>query len=322
MSWRPSCSLGTARLRARMLARARGFFADRNVLEVETPIISRAAVTDPHIESIPAILGNNDARLAWLRTSPEFCMKRLLAAGWPDIYEIGKVFRRGEAGARHQPEFTMVEWYRLEYRLQDIVRDTVDFATALLEAQHLPRPAETIDYREAFRRYGGVDTEAPVAELAQACGADDRLAAAVGEERDDWLDLVLATRIAPQFPADRLTVLRHYPKSQAALARLCPEDPSVADRFEVFLGPLELANGFVELRDPAEQSARFDADQARRQQAGQPVRPRDERLLAALQHGLPVCAGVAVGFDRLVMINAKADEIRRVKTFAFEEDEA
>lgn len=321
MSWRPSCSLETARLRAHMLAGARGFFAERNVLEVETPILSRAAVTDPHIESIAAILGNNDARLAWFRTSPEFCMKRLLAAGWPDIYEIGKVFRGGEAGACHQPEFTMVEWYRLGHGLQDIVRDTVGFVTALLEAQRLPRPAETIDYREAFRHYGDVDTEAPVAALAQACGADDRLAAAVGEERDDWLDLVLATRIAPQFPADRLTVLRHYPKSQAALARLCPEDPSVADRFELFLGPLELANGFVELRDPVEQSARFDADQARRRQAGQPVRPRDERLLAALEHGLPVCAGVAVGFDRLVMINAKADEIRRVQTFAFEEDE-
>ena len=322
MSWRPSCSLETARLRARLLARARDFFASRDVLEVETPVFSRAAVSDPHIESIAAICGKDPARLAYLRTSPEFCMKRLLAAGWPDIYEIGKVFRGGEAGARHQPEFTMVEWYRLGFGLQEIVGDTLDFVSALLEERRLHLPAATLDYRDAFRRFAGVDAGAPIAALAEACGADDRLADAMGEERDDWLDLVLATRIAPQFPADRLTVLQHYPESQAALARLCPDDPAVADRFEVFLGPLELANGFVELRDAVEQSARFDADQARRQQAGQPLRPRDERLLAALRHGLPACAGVAVGFDRLVMINAMADDIRRVQTFAFEEEDA
>ena len=322
MSWRPSCSPETGRLRARMLAGARAFFAERDVLEVETPVFSRAAVSDPHIESIAAIVGPDPARLGYLRTSPEFCMKRLLAAGWPDIYEIGKVFRGGEAGARHQPEFTMVEWYRLGFGLREIVSDTVDFVSALLEGDRLRLPAETLDYREAFRRYAGVDTEAPIAALAQACGADERLAGAVGDARDDWLDLVLATRIAPRLPADKLTVLQHYPRSQAALARLCPDDPAVADRFEVFLGSLELANGFVELRDAAEQSARFDADQARRQQSGQPVRPRDERLLAALAHGLPVCAGVAVGFDRLVMINAMADDIRRVQTFSFEEEDA
>lgn len=322
MSWRPSCSLETARLRAGMLARARDFFAERNVLEVETPVLSRAAVSDPHIESIAAMAGPDPARLAWLRTSPEFCMKRLLAAGWPDIYEIGKVFRGGEAGARHQPEFTMVEWYRLGFGLQEIVGDTLDFVSALIGERRLRRPADTLEYGEAFRRYAGVDTAAPVAALAAACGADDRLADAMGEARDGWLDLLLATRVAPQFPADRLTVLRHYPESQAALARLCPDDPAVADRFEVFLGPLELANGFVELRDAAEQAARFDADQARRQQAGQPVRPRDERLLAALRHGLPACAGVAVGFDRLVMIDAMADDIRRVQTFVFEEEDA
>ncbi len=323
MSWRPSCDLETARLRARMLAAAREFFAARQVLEVETPVLARAAVSDPHIESIAATLGKDAARLMYLRTSPEFCMKRLLAAGWPDIYELGKVFRGSEAGARHQPEFTMAEWYRLGFGLGDIVRDTLEFITALLDARRLSGPAETIDYREAFQRYAGIDTDAaPIRALAEAGRADDRLAAALGDERDAWLDLVLATRIAPRFPADRLTVLRHYPRSQAALARLCPDDAAVADRFEVFYGELELANGFVELQDAGEQSARFDADQARRRQAGLPVRPRDERLLAALAHGLPACAGVAVGFDRLVMINAMANDIRRVQTFAFEEEDA
>lgn len=322
MSWRPSCDLETARLRARMLAAARGFFAARNVLEVETPLLSRAAVSDPHIESVAALLGGEDSPLMYLRTSPEFCMKRLLAAGWPDIFEIGRVFRASEAGARHQPEFTMIEWYRRRFGLRDIVRDTVELIAALLDERHLRAPAEEIEYREAFRRYAGVDVEtAPIAALAQASGADQRLAAALGEQRDDWLDLILATRVAPNFRGDRLTVLRHYPRGQAALARLCPADPAFADRFEVFFGELELANGFVELRDAAEQSARFDSDQSRRRQAGRPVRPLDERLLAALAHGLPDCAGVAVGFDRLVMINALADDIRRVQAFAFEDTE-
>lgn len=321
MTWRPSCDPETARLRAGMLAAAREFFAARDVLEVQTPVFSRAAVSDPHIESIAALVGRDAARLVYLRTSPEFCMKRLLAAGWPDIFEIGKVFRAGEAGARHQPEFTMAEWYRLGFGLRDIVRDTVAFIAALLDARHLRGPVEEIDYRQAFRRYADLDpAAAPIPALAEACGADARLAAALGERRDDWLDLVLAMRIAPQFPGDRLTVLRHYPLSQAALARPCPDDSSVADRFEVFFGSLELANGFVELRDAQEQSARFEADQARRHAEGKPVRPRDERLLAALAHGLPACAGVAVGFDRLVMINALSDDIRRVQTFAFEED--
>lgn len=320
MSWRPSCELATARRRARMRTKAREFFAARDVLEVETPAFSRAAVSDPHIESIEARL-DAGATLRYLRTSPEFCMKRLLCAGWPDIFEIGKVFRGGEAGARHQPEFTMIEWYRLGFGLGDIVQDTVEFLTELIDARHLAGPPEAIEYHAAFRQYAGVDAAAPIPALAAACGADARLAAALGERRDDWLDLALATRIAPQLPGDRLTVLRHFPRSQAALARLCPDDASVADRFEVFLGDLELANGFVELRNAKEQAERFEADNARRRRAGQPVRPRDERLLAALEHGLPACAGVAVGFDRLVMINEMTDDIRRVQTFAFEEQD-
>lgn len=320
MSWRPACSVETARRRAAMLARARAFFAARDVLEVETPAMSPAAVSDTHLESIEAHLVLDPGNPQYLRTSPEFAMKRLLCAGFPDIYEIGRVFRDGEAGARHQPEFTMVEWYRLGFGLREIIADTLEFLVALLDERHLARPAEQLDYRDAFRRFAGLDPfDAPIAALAAAAGADERLSAALGDRRDDWLDLVLATRIAPQFPADGLTVLRHYPASQAALARLCPADLAVADRFEVFRGELELANGFVELRDATEQSERIERDQAQRRAAGLPVRPRDERFLAALFHGLPPCAGVAVGFDRLVMINEMADDIRSTRTFAFED---
>lgn len=318
MEWRPTCDVETARRRAAMLARARAFFAARDVLEVETPALSPAAVSDPHLESVEARLAVDRGRRRYLRTSPEFSMKRLLCAGYPDIYEIGRVFRDGEAGARHSPEFTLAEWYRSGFELCGIVADTLDFLAALIDERHLARPPEQLDYREAFRRFAGLDPfEASLAALAEAAGADASLSAALAERRDDWLDLVLATRITPCFAPDGLTVLRHYPASQAALARLCPSDPAVADRFEVFRGELELANGFVELRDAAEQAARIEQDQARRREAGLPVRPRDDRFLAALAHGLPPCAGVAVGFDRLVMINEMADDIRRVQTFAY-----
>lgn len=320
MSWRPSSTVETAERRARMLAKARDFFAARQVLEVDTPALSRAAVSDPHIESIEARLAGHPGTPCYLHTSPELCMKRLLCAGFPHIYEICKVWRDGEAGPRHQPEFTLVEWYRLDFSLRGIVEDAVDFLCTLIEARHLPLPAEEIEYRDAFERLAGVDpARSPIAALAEACDAEGRLVAALGDRRDDWLDLILATRVAPQFPSDRLTVLKHYPQSQAALARLCPADPSVADRFEIFLGDLELANGFVELQNAPEQMQRIDADQARRRQAGKPLRPRDDRFIAALEHGLPPCAGVAVGFDRLVMINEMTDDIRRVQTFAFED---
>lgn len=247
-------------------------------------------------------------------------MKRLLCAGFPDIFEIGRVFRDGEAGARHQPEFTLIEWYRLGFGLDDMIEDTLALLARLIDERHLRSPPEVLEYRGAFRDLAGLDPfEAPVAALAGAADADAGLRAALGARRDDWLDLVLATRVAPRFAKDRLTVLRHYPASQAALARLCPADPAVADRFEVFFGDLELANGFVELADAGLQAARFERDQARRRETGLPRRPVDDRLLAALGHGLPACAGVAAGFDRLAMINEMMDDIARVQTFAFED---
>ena len=183
-------------------------------------------------------------------------------------------------------------------------------------------PAEApvqLDYRDAYLAATGLDTRsANIAELADAACADADLRAAIGEERDDWLDLLLATRVAPEFAPDRLTVLKHYPASQAALARLCPNDPQVADRFEVFLGPVELANGYVELTDATEQAARIVTDNQQRARRGRPVRPIDADLLAALESGLPECAGVAMGFERLQMVHDKTDDIRDVIAFAFE----
>ena len=316
--WRPAAGVETARRRAAMLAAARRFFDERDILEVDTPAMSRAAASDPHIDSIRAQLDLIPGEDHYLRTSPEFAMKRLLCAGYPDIYEIARVFRDGEVGARHQPEFTLVEWYRHGFSLQDMMRETIEFLERLLESEHLSQPATYRAYREAFRECSDIDPmTADLAALQEAADADARLVAALGASRDDWLDLLLATRVAPTFARDGLTVLHHYPASQAALARLSPSDPSAAERFEVFHGRLELANGFVELADASEQAARFERDQAIRRDHGKPTRPLDQQFLAALGAGLPACAGVAIGFDRLLMINEGTDDITDVVSFAF-----
>lgn len=317
--WRPSCGLEAARRRAAMLAAVRRFFAERGVLEVDTPLLSAATVSDPHIESLCVVSGGGRQR--YLQTSPEYFMKRLLCAGWPDIYQVCKAFRDGEAGRRHRLEFTLIEWYRLGFDLPAIMRETAALIESLLAAR-VRRDAEYLEYAEAFRRHAGVEAAAAdVDELAAAAGADGRMRAALGADRDAWLDLLVTGRVAPGFPRDRLTVLYHYPASQSALARLCPADPAVADRFEVFLGELELANGFVELRDPAEQRRRFEHNLARRRERGQPRHPLDERFIAALEAGLPECAGVAVGFDRLLMLDRMAEDIAEVWTFSEEADE-
>lgn len=320
--WRPASGPEAAASRAVLMRRLRASFEEAGVLEVNTPALSSAAVSDTQIESFEIADSTVSKRPLFLHTSPEFCMKRLLADGYPDIFSICRVFRDGEAGRRHQPEFTMIEWYRLGMNLGDIIDNTLRvIRRALDDKAPVAEPVQR-DYREAVLDATGLDPlSADTQSLASAVGADDRLRAAIGEEKDDWLDLLLTTRVVPGFANDRLTVLKHYPASQAALARLCPADPRVADRFEVFLGPVELANGYVELADATEQLARIAADNEARTRRGRPVRPVDSNLIVALESGLPECAGVAMGFERLQMIHDKTDHIRNVLTFAFEPDE-
>jgi lysyl-tRNA synthetase class 2 len=318
--WRPSSGYSTAQRRAYMLSAARQYFAAQEILEVETPALSRHAVSDPQIESVGSTLLVDPANEYFLRTSPEFAMKRLLCAGYPDIYEICKVFRDGEVGRRHQPEFTMIEWYRRNFGLQEIIGDTIALIATLLNAEQLTADPVQLSYDEAFQGFVGLNPrEALIDDLATAAKADASLCNSVGMNRDDWLNLILSNEVSTQFADDRLTVLYHYPASQAALARICPDNESVADRFEVFLGSLELANGYVELTDAAEQRRRFADDQRLRKELGRKTRPLDEQLLAALENGLPECAGVAVGFDRLLMINEGRDDIRAVQSIAFKE---
>ena len=316
--WRPASGPEVARRKAAMLRRIRHYFATQGVLEVDTPALSRSAVSDVQIESLEVRSGQCPGPL-YLHTSPEFMMKRMLADSWPDIYSISRVFRDDEWGPRHQPEFTLLEWYRLDFDLGDIVDDAVRLIATALDAPKLADSATVVDYRDAFLSVLALDpASASIRDMSAAANADADLVAAIGTERDDWLDLMMSTRIAPQFAKDCLTVVRHYPASQAALARTCPVDASVADRFEVFIGDMELGNGYVELTDAEEQSARMAADQASRERRGRPVRPRDQALIDALRHGLPECAGVAVGIERLQMIYEKTNDIRNVIPFLFE----
>jgi lysyl-tRNA synthetase class 2 len=310
--WRPTSGPEVATQRAELLSRARQYFTDNKVLAVDTPTLSSAAATDPHISSLSA--GTSDL---FLHSSPEFHMKRLLAGGYPDIYSICRVYRDGEQGRNHLPEFTMIEWYRLAFDLNGIIDDTLRFIEHVLEKTAVFETAVNIEYAQAFVENLGVDPlTTSVGELAEIAEADAALRASLGDNRDDWLDLIMATKIVPLFGRDHLTVVQHYPASQAALARICPSNDRFADRFEIYCGALELANGYVELTDAQEQAVRMDRDLKDRQARGLPTVPRDEQLIAALTAGLPDCAGVALGFERLHMLAANTDDIRNVVGFA------
>lgn len=310
--WQPTASLANLKLRAELLTKLRAFFAARGVLEVETPALSRAGTTDRHIHSYAA--DDSAGGRFYLHTSPEFPMKRLLAAGYGDIYQVCKVFRRGEAGRRHNPEFTMVEWYRLGFDHHRLMAEVADLLTALLPELG---PPEYLTYGEAFQRHAGLDPFTAQPEDCAAVLRSDGLEPPAGGEldRDGWLDLLAGEIVYPALGQRRLTFIYNYPASQAALARIWPGEPPVAERFEAFVNGVELANGFHELADAAEQRRRFQQDQAYRAAKGLAGVPLDERLLAALSAGLPDCAGVALGFDRLVMIAAAAGSLEEVIAF-------
>ncbi|MBI5451391.1 MAG: EF-P lysine aminoacylase GenX [Gammaproteobacteria bacterium] len=321
-SWRPTVTLPVMRQRARLLATLRAFFASRDVLEVETPLLSQAAVTDRHLDSLvtDVQVPGQGLRRYYLQTSPEFAMKRLLASGSGPIYQIARVFRNGERGRLHNPEFTMLEWYRPGYDHHALM-DEVD---ALLQALELvPAPAR-FSYAEAFRNYAGVDPFVnDIARLRHCLVAHDvDVSAALHDQaRDSWLDLILTHVIEPQWRRQALNCyLYDYPPSQAALARIrhSPGLPAVAERFELYLHGIEVANGYHELTDVNEQRRRFLHDLALRQQQQLPQVPVDDRLLAALQAGLPACAGIAIGIDRLLMVLAGVDTLQQVMCFPLE----
>ncbi|WP_233843905.1 EF-P lysine aminoacylase EpmA [Dyella sp. 2HG41-7] len=304
--------------RAKLYAMIRAFFSERGVLEVETPILSAAGNTDPNIESFNAPFhGHVDAgsRERWLRTSPEYSLKRLLADGVGDCYELGRVFRNGEAGERHNPEFTMLEWYRVGWNHRHLMEETIALVEAALALVGSRVEVLIEGYRQLFLDELGLDPlHAEIDELREPLAKYDINPS--GLTRDDWLDLLITHELQPAFPRDRITVIHDYPASQSALARVRPGDPPLAERFELYLGPYELANGYHELNDAVEQRARFERDNARRRERGLREMPIDEQLLAVLER-MPDCAGVAVGIERLLMCMAGTDKIADVLAFPF-----
>jgi len=306
------------RLRARLYEMIRGFFAERGVIEVETPVMSAAANTDPNIESFSTrFSGHVDAgaRERWLRTSSEFAQKRLLAAGIGDCYELGRVFRNGEAGRRHNPEFTMLEWYRVGWDHRQLIDETIALVQGALGLGGTVAEVYATTYRDLFIDAVGFDPMAADEQQLRRALHGMRVHDE-GLGRDDRLDLLLTHRIQPAFPAGRITVVYEYPASQCALAKIRADDPPVAERFELYVGQHELANGYHELTDAAEQRARFERDNARRRSRGLAELPLDENLLNALG-SLPDCAGVALGIERLLMAMTGSEDIRTVLAFPF-----
>ncbi len=307
--WQPCSSLELIKQRAHLLLRARDFFQNNNLLEVETPLLAAHTVTEPNIESIRLTLQDS---AKYLQTSPEYAMKRLLAAGVPDCYQICKAFRLGENGIRHNSEFTLLEWYRLDYDLQQIIQDTLSLCRHMSDKLQLNK---IISYQQALHDALGISladlSRAFLIAQAQAQGmvSSDQLSDA------QLLDFVFSKCVTTHFSAEGLTVVYGYPAAQAALAKINNDTPATADRFEVFWQDLELANGYVELTDPVEQLARFQQDQALRAAMDLPEVQIDQRLLAAQAAGLPHCAGVALGLDRVLMAVSNSQDIRQVLSF-------
>jgi len=307
-AWAPLASRTLIKARADLYRSVRAFFDARGVLEVETPALSRHATVDRHIESFAvAAPAAPRATSGYLHTSPEFAMKRLLAAGSGPIYQIARVFRAEEQGRHHNPEFSLLEWYRPGLNHHQLMDEVAALLTALGVAG---APFPRVGYHEAFRRFADLDPDAaPLARLR-----DLPQAAAFGDtdDRDLLLDLWMSHIVGPQLGRSTPCFLLDFPASQAALARV---ENDRAQRFELFWNGLELANGFHELTDAAEQQRRFAADQAWRAQQGRAVPPYDPHLIAALAHGLPDCAGVAIGLDRLLMCLNGCSSLAETLTF-------
>jgi len=308
--WRPSASRLAVEARSKLLTTIRLFFQQRAVLEVETPILSAAGNSDPNIESI----STSSSRRKFLRTSPEYPLKRLLATGYGDIYEIGRVFRAGESGRHHNPEFTLLEWYRLGWNYLRLADEVVELIRICGDGQFDHWPVQRVSYRELFQNEIGLDPWTCTESDLASC-ASERGIVAISLNHQEWLDLLLAEVIQPSLPGESITVLRDFPAQMAALARIRHDDPPVAERFEIYLGQMELANGYQELTDADEQLERFRREARLAENRGEEAEPLDMNLIAAMHHGLPECAGVALGVDRLLMACLKLDHIDAVLNF-------
>lgn len=315
--WQPSAEILTLHERAKMLAAVRAFFAEHGVMEVDTHCLSQAAVSDPFIDSLEVVFSTHpgaEEQRYYLQSSPEYAMKRLLAADSGPIYQLAKAFRNGEVGRQHNPEFTMLEWYRPRFSLEQLMDEVQALVTVLLGLQHWER----LSYRDLFKRFVGVDPHQASIEELQALLEPHFECPFSDERKDTWLELVMSYLIEPKLIEPVLVF--DFPASQAALAEVVEDGQGVqvAARFELYAGGMELANGYQELRDPAEQAKRLEADDKVRDSLGLPRRPLETRLVSALESGIPACAGVALGFDRLLMVKVGASNLKEVIPFGFE----
>ena len=321
--WQPTASLKMLKTKARLLSKLRAFFDNENILEVQTPILSQAGNTEPTIESFVTQEHENSThniQPSFLNTSPEFAMKRLLAAGYGSMYQITPAFRQDEQGKRHNPEFTLLEWYRIDFdhhALMGEVNALIRFVAE--DVLNLGR-SEFFSYQDAMIKFAEIDPfNATNKELKQAtikAGID-----AVGMDdavQDTWLDLIMSQVVEKNLPLNCPVFIYDYPASQAALAKIRKGMPDVAERFELYINGMELANGFHELSDAEEQAERFKQQQQQRKKSGQQGIPADYHLIEALKHGLPECAGVAIGLDRLLMVLTGVEHINEVLTFPFD----
>lgn len=316
-NWQPSASIENLLARAKIIAEIRRFFTDRGLLEVETPVLSEFGVTDVHLSTFNTTFISPTAeksKALWLSTSPEYHMKRLLAAGSGPIFQLCHVFRNEEAGQCHNPEFTMLEWYRPHFDMYRLINEVDDLLQQILDC----KPTESLSYQFVFQEYVGLDPLSAEKAKLVAKAKQYYLQQAEQEDRDTLLQFLFSTVVEPNIGKENPVAVYHFPATQAALAQISSEDHRVAERFEFYYKGLELANGFHELTDVNEQLHRFEQDNVQRQKMGLPQRQIDKRLLGALQAGVPNCSGIALGVDRLLMIALGANAIHEVMAFGIE----
>ena len=319
MNWRPTASPQTLERRSQVLQNVRAFFYEREFIEVQTPVLGRDTVVDRHIDPVRVKgdqLGvtSTNGKEYFLQTSPEFCMKRIVANATPAIFQICPAFRAGERGELHNTEFTMVEWYRVGDDMEAGVK-----LLAELAQRTLGQAARLSTYRDAFQNSIQVDPfECDLQQLAEVGAGHLDVDLDWSSDRDDWLNLLFAELVQPGLGKSGPEIVTHYPASQSALARIDSEDSRAAERFELFCGGIELANGYHELLDAGELTHRNESVNRQRIADGKEVLPEQSRLLEAMQSGLPACAGCALGFDRLMMVILGVANIADVISFPIE----
>ena len=317
--WRPTCSIEMLRLRAQVLAEIRQFFSEKAVFEVETPLLSHSSGTDPQLDFFTTDYCSPPLRQTlFLQTSPEFAMKRLLAAGSGSIYQICKAFRNGESGRFHNPEFTLLEWYRVGFTLHQLMDEISELMIVLFEGRVALKPTQRVSYQDLFLRTTGLNPLVFSCQdyCAYAWANDMPEAAALcGDDHGLWLDFIFSHKVQPHLGDNAVSIVYGYPACQSSLARINADNPQVVDRVEIFINGIELGNGYYELTDAQEQDRRFDEEQIIRQQKKRPVTVKNKQLITALEAGLPECSGMAIGLDRLLMLLANSATIDGVLNF-------